>query len=104
LLSAIEICKEYKNILLDYHEPIIFFIDHKSNTFHGLKASDRVLCWLLLLEEYGVTFEYLPGNKNVLADALSCLDIYSLKIQDIKEESQALLSGSENNNISNINS
>jgi hypothetical protein len=65
LLSAIETCKEYKNILLGY--PIIVFTDHKNNTFNGLKASDRVLltCWLLLLEEYGVTFEYLPGKKNV---------------------------------------
>jgi hypothetical protein len=36
----------------------------------------------LLLEEYGVTFEYLPGKKNVVADALSCLDIDSLKIQE----------------------
>jgi hypothetical protein len=43
------------------------------------------ICWLLLLEEYGVTFEYLPGNKNVgiVADSIS-------------------LSGSENNSISNI--
>jgi hypothetical protein len=65
LLSSIETCKEYKNILLGY--PIIVFTDHKNNTFNGLKAnaSDHVLrtCWLLLLEEYGVTFEYVPGKK-----------------------------------------
>jgi hypothetical protein len=86
LLSAIETCKEYKNILLGY--PIIVFTDHKNNTFSGIKvfASDRVLhtCWLLLIEEYGVTFEYLPGKiqKNVadVADDLSRLDIDSLNI------------------------
>jgi hypothetical protein len=92
------------NILLGYHEPIIVFRDHKNNTFNGLKASHCVLhtCWLLLLEEYGVTFEYLPGKKNVavVADALSLLDIDSLKIQE--EEALTLLSGSENNKISNI--
>jgi hypothetical protein len=106
LLSAIETCKEYKNILLGYHLPIIVFTDHKNNTFNGLKenAADRVLipCWLLLLEEYGVTFEYPPGKKNVgtVADALSRLDIDSLKIQE--EEVSTPLSRSENNNISNI--
>jgi hypothetical protein len=102
LLSAIEICKEYNNILLGYHQPIIVFTDHKNNTFNGLKASDPVFltCCLLLLEEYGVTFEYLPGKKNVVADALSHLDIDSLKIQE--EEVLTLLSGSENNSISNI--
>jgi hypothetical protein len=83
LLSAIETCKEYKNILLGYHQSIIIFTDHKNNTFNGLKASDRVFrtCWLLFLEEYGVTFEYLSGKKNVVADALSRLDIDSLNIQ-----------------------
>jgi hypothetical protein len=59
---------------------------------------------LLLLEEYGVTFEYLPGNKqkNVgfIVDALSCLDIDSLKIQE--EELLTLRSVSENNSIINI--
>jgi hypothetical protein len=104
LLSAIETCKEYKNILLGY--PIIVFREHKNNTFNGLKAhsSDRFLCWLLLLEEYGVIFEYITGKKqkNVITveDALSRLDIDSLKIQE--EEVLTLLSGSENNNISNI--
>jgi hypothetical protein len=102
LLSAIETCKEYKNILLGYHLSIIVFTDHKNYTFNGLKASDRVLCtcWLLLLEEYGVTFEYLPGKKNVVADFLSRLDIDSLKIQE--EEVLTLLSGSENSSISYI--
>jgi hypothetical protein len=84
LLSAIETCKEYKNILLGYHYSIIVFTDHKNNTFNGLTASDRLLLLfcLLLFEEYGVTFEYFPGKKNVVADSLSRLDIDSLKIQE----------------------
>jgi hypothetical protein len=42
-----------------------------------VNASDCVLCWLLLLEEYGFTFDYLPGKKNVvaIANTLFCLDI-----------------------------
>ena len=95
LVSTIETCKEYKNILLNY--PIIVFTDHKNNTFNVLKALDRVLRWLLLLEEYGITFEYLPGKKNVVADTLSHLDIDELKIQE--EEALALLSESDHSNI-----
>jgi hypothetical protein len=62
-----------------------------------LKSSDRVFRWLLLLEEYGVTFEYLPGKKNVVGDALSRLDIDDLKIQD--EEALILLSEAQISNI-----
>jgi hypothetical protein len=56
----------------------------------------------LLLEEYGVTFAYLPGKKqkNVVGDALSRLETDSLKIQE--EEVLTLLSGSESNSISKI--
>jgi hypothetical protein len=41
-----------------------------------------------------------PRKENVVADALSRLDIDSLKIQE--KELLTLLSGSENNSISNI--
>jgi hypothetical protein len=77
--------------------PIIVYTDHKNNTFNGLKAFDCVLRWHLLLEEYGVTFEYLPGKKNGVADALSRLDINDLKIQE--ETFLALLPESEFSNI-----
>jgi hypothetical protein len=63
-------------------------------------------CCLLLLQEYGVTFEYFPGKKNVgtNADTLTCLDIDSLIIQEEEEEEElTFLSGSENNSIININ-
>jgi hypothetical protein len=58
--------------------------------------------WLVLLEEYGVTFDYLPGKiqKNFVPDALSRLELDNQKIQE--EEVLTLLSGSHNNSISNI--
>ena len=73
LLSTIESCKEFKEILLGF--PIIVFTDHKNNTFSGLKESDV----FLLLKEYGVSFEYLSVKKIVVAGALSCLGIDELK-------------------------
>jgi hypothetical protein len=44
------------------------------------------LHWFLLLEDYGVAFERFPVRKNVgtVTDALSSLDIDSLKVQEEK--------------------
>jgi hypothetical protein len=59
-----------------------------NNTFNGFKASGRVLRLLLVHEEYGVTFEYLPGktktekNNHIVAKTVSCLAIDILKIQE----------------------
>jgi hypothetical protein len=60
------------------------------------------MCWLLILKEYGVTFEYLSGKNNLetVADALSRVEIDSLKIP--KEEVSRLLSVEENSSIKNI--
>jgi hypothetical protein len=47
--------------------------------------------------KYGVTFEYLPGKKNVVVDALSCLDIDELTKP--QEDILAILLESEHSNI-----
>jgi hypothetical protein len=66
------------------------------------------LCWLLCFEEYGATFEKLPGDKSAegFADTLSSLDIDSLSISQQKQQQEekelTLLSGSENSSIITI--
>jgi hypothetical protein len=60
------------------------------------------LRWLLLFEEYGVTFEYLLRKKNVskAADVLSRLDIDFLKIQE--EAGEALTFHSESKTTASV--
>jgi hypothetical protein len=36
------------------------------------------------LGEYGEKFEYFPGKKNIVSNALSCLDIDELRIHQKK--------------------
>ena len=38
---------------------------------HKLFNIDRVLIWRLILEEFGTYIEYIKGEKNIVADALS---------------------------------
>ena len=37
--------------------------------------TNRVLLWILTLEEYGLDIEYIKGEKNIVADALSRLPL-----------------------------
>jgi hypothetical protein len=46
------------------HKPYKYYLQ-------WLKASNCVLHWFMILEEYGVLFEYLPGKKNVVVYDLS---------------------------------
>jgi hypothetical protein len=66
------------------------------------------LCWILLLEKYGVIFEYLPEmilkNMASIADTLSSLDINILKIQEETQEEFTIISWSEKISNSNIKS
>jgi hypothetical protein len=62
-----------------------------------LKATDCDLHWNLLRKENGISLEYLRGEKNVLSDILSSLDIDELTIQ--KGEELAILLGSESSDI-----
>ena len=72
LLAIVETLKEYRNILLGQN--ITVFTDHKNLTTKNF-IIDRVMRWRLLLEEYGPELKYLEGHKNIVADALSRLNI-----------------------------
>ena len=67
-----ETLKEFRNILLG--QKLIIHTDHKNLTYEK-HVSDRVMRWHLFLEEYGPDIRYIKGEHNIIADALSWLDI-----------------------------
>ena len=71
LLSIVETFKEFRTILLG--QKLKVYTDHL-NLLCKAHANQRVTRWRLLLEEYGPELIYLPGKKNVVADALSRLE------------------------------
>ena len=48
-----------------------------------VKTSQRVMRWMLLLEEYGPEIKYIKGPKNVVADALSRLSNHGDIVVDV---------------------
>ena len=72
LLGIVETLKEFKGMLLGYK--INVYTDHL-NLVHEttLKASDRVMRWKLLLEEFGIKTTHVKGEDNKVADAISRL-------------------------------
>jgi transposase InsO family protein len=72
LLSIVETLKEYRNILLG-HE-IEVHTDHKNLVYKHFNT-ERVMRWRLLLEEFGPKLLYIKGEQNIVADALSRLEL-----------------------------
>ena len=73
LLSIVETLKEFRNILLG--QKIIIYTDHKNLTYNNFNT-ERVMRWRLILEEYGPELHYVKGEHNLVADALSRLNLH----------------------------
>jgi hypothetical protein len=80
LLSIVETLKEFKNILLGHK--IIVHTDHK-NLVYKTFNTERVMRWRLILEEFGPELRYIKGEHNIVADALSRLEMMSVEDFDI---------------------
>jgi RNase H-like domain found in reverse transcriptase len=74
LLAIVETLKEFHNI--HFGHKIRIFTNHQNHTYTNFNT-ECVMRWRLLIEEFGPELIYIKGNSNVVADALSCLNITS---------------------------
>jgi len=86
LLAVMYALKQWRHYLLGAHSKVQ--TDHKSLTFIQTQPhlSQRQARWMETLQEYDVTIEYLKGEANVVADALSRLpmDRQELRIHSLQ--------------------
>ena len=92
LLAIVETLKEFKNILLG--QQITVFTDHK-NLISENTQIEQVLRWRLLIEEFSPKLVHLAGHKNVVADALSRLDLDFGSSLTVEESAMAEVFASE---------
>ena len=72
LLSVVASLKEFCNIILKHQ--VTVYTDHKNLTYNFFNT-ERVMSWRLILEVFGPELKYIKVENNVVADALSHLDM-----------------------------
>ena len=89
LLSIVECCKEFRNILYGY--PITVYTDHKNLMYAAtISQSQRVMRWRMILEEFGPDIKHIKGEENTVADAISRLPTAS---NDQEQEQSTVAQG-----------
>ena len=68
LLSIVETLKEFRTILLG--QKLRIYTENRNITYR-IFNTNRVLIWILILEEYGPDIKYIKSEKNIVAEALS---------------------------------
>ena len=72
LLAIVETLKEFRNILLG--QQIHVYTDHKNLTYRAFNTYS-IIHWHLIIEEFSPKLVYVKGQNNIIADALSRLDM-----------------------------
>ena len=74
-LAVIDSLKHFRFIIFQYN--VIVLTDHSALTeiFKNPNHSARRARWFVTIMDYNVTFKYIPGKKNVVADCLSRYDL-----------------------------
>ena len=62
--------KEFYTVLLG--QQLKMYTDHENITYKNFNT-DRMLQWIIILEEYGPNIEYILGKKNIAADVIARL-------------------------------
>lgn len=73
LLAIVAAFKHWRHHLAGAQHQVTVYCDHKNLTFFASKRilKQRHARWAEILSEYDFTLEYLPGQQNAAADALS---------------------------------
>ena len=82
LLAKVETLKEFRNILLG--QRITVYTDHKHLTYKNFNT-ERVVCWRMVIEDFGPELIYFKGNDNVVADAMSRLDTTAKEVNILEK-------------------
>lgn len=83
LLAIIFACNKFRAYLIG-HPKVIVQTDHKALTFltncrltHG-----RLLRWVLILQEFNLDIQFIPGKENVVCDLLSRINDEGIENKD----------------------
>lgn len=99
LLAIVFALKKWNNYLLG--QKFIVQTDHKAleELFKMKDPSSRLTRYRLLLEQYDFTIQYMKGKKNVVADALSRVNLH---INDLKMMNVNILTRLQKRKLSDI--